>query len=199
MASSPHEEPPVLQKDKANSTYELLLKRAVEEGRVGPGGSHCRQCGMRYNDAAEAERCCEKVVEHKVRRGDAFPSLESPKAGKPRGRSARRTNGFADSNGAEPPAEVHKYRVAPTLKHALLTETDDTKQFVVECGTGGQTYGELLYELLTAADGDPATAFGTAQYRGSTMTAALWQSWIEGLVACEFLTPVEEHDGEEQE
>src|SRR5262245_45884719 len=53
----------ILQKDRPNSTYELLLKRAVEEGRIG-GSSRCRVCGMRYNDAAEADACCEKVLQH---------------------------------------------------------------------------------------------------------------------------------------
>jgi len=53
----------ILQKDRPNSTYELLLKKAVEEGRIG-GPSRCRVCGMRYNDAAEADACCEKVLQH---------------------------------------------------------------------------------------------------------------------------------------
>ncbi|NNE44485.1 MAG: hypothetical protein HKN12_09765 [Gemmatimonadetes bacterium] len=57
------EESEVLQKDRANSTYELLLKKAVEEGRIG-GPSRCRVCGMRYNDTTEAENCCEKVLQH---------------------------------------------------------------------------------------------------------------------------------------
>lgn len=57
------EESGVLQKDRANSTYELLLKKAVEEGRIG-GSSRCRVCGMRYNDTVEAANCCEKVLQH---------------------------------------------------------------------------------------------------------------------------------------
>ena len=36
----------ILQKDRPNSTYELLLKRAVEEGRIG-GSSRRRVGGMR--------------------------------------------------------------------------------------------------------------------------------------------------------
>ncbi len=53
----------ILQKDRANSTYDLLLRKAVEEGRI--GGSHrCRVCGMRYNSAETASSCCEKVLQH---------------------------------------------------------------------------------------------------------------------------------------
>jgi len=53
----------ILQKDRPNSTYELLLKKAVEEGRIG-GPSRCRVCGMRYRDPDEAANCCEKVLQH---------------------------------------------------------------------------------------------------------------------------------------
>lgn len=57
------EESAILQKDRANSTYELLLKKAVEEGRIG-GQSRCRVCGMRYKSEREAVACCEKVLQH---------------------------------------------------------------------------------------------------------------------------------------
>jgi hypothetical protein len=57
------DESAILQKDRANSTYELLLKRAVEEGRIG-GPSRCRVCGMRYKSEADALACCEKVLQH---------------------------------------------------------------------------------------------------------------------------------------
>ena len=57
------EEGSILQKDRANSTYELLLKKAVEEGRVG-GSSRCRVCGMRYKTPEDAVSCCEKVLQH---------------------------------------------------------------------------------------------------------------------------------------
>ena len=53
----------ILQKDRPNSTYELLLRKAVEEGRIG-GSGRCRVCGMRYNDPDEAAACCEKVLQH---------------------------------------------------------------------------------------------------------------------------------------
>jgi hypothetical protein len=53
----------ILQRDRANSTYELLLKKAVEEGRIG-GPSRCRVCGMRYKTLQEASACCEKVLQH---------------------------------------------------------------------------------------------------------------------------------------
>jgi hypothetical protein len=52
-----------LQKDRANSTYDLLLRKAVEEGRIG-GNHRCRVCGMRYNSAEAAGSCCEKVLQH---------------------------------------------------------------------------------------------------------------------------------------
>jgi hypothetical protein len=53
----------ILEKDRANSTYDLLLRKAVEEGRI--GGSHrCRVCGMRYKSEDEASTCCEKVLQH---------------------------------------------------------------------------------------------------------------------------------------
>jgi hypothetical protein len=52
----------ILQKDRPNSTYELLLRKAVSEGRVG-GGHRCQVCGMRYNNGEEAADCCEKVLQ----------------------------------------------------------------------------------------------------------------------------------------
>jgi len=53
----------VLQKDRPNSTYELLLRKAVEEGRIG-GDFRCQVCGMRYKAAHDASSCCEKVLQH---------------------------------------------------------------------------------------------------------------------------------------
>ncbi len=56
------EEGNVLHKDRPNSTYELLIKKAVSEGRIG-GDHRCQVCGMRYNDPSEASTCCEKVLQ----------------------------------------------------------------------------------------------------------------------------------------
>ena len=56
------EEGSVLQKDRPNSTYELLLKKAVSEGRIG-GDHRCQVCGMRYNNPEDANSCCEKVLQ----------------------------------------------------------------------------------------------------------------------------------------
>jgi hypothetical protein len=56
------EEGSILQKDRPNSTYELLLRKAVVEGRVG-GEHRCQVCGMRYNSPEEAGECCEKVLQ----------------------------------------------------------------------------------------------------------------------------------------
>jgi hypothetical protein len=53
----------ILQKDRANSTYELLLRKAVEEGRIG-GAHRCQVCGMRFNEPLDAQNCCEKVLQH---------------------------------------------------------------------------------------------------------------------------------------
>jgi hypothetical protein len=53
----------ILQKDRPNSTYELLLRKAVEEGRIG-GDYRCQVCGMRYKSSREAASCCEKVLQH---------------------------------------------------------------------------------------------------------------------------------------
>jgi hypothetical protein len=57
------EEGSILEKDRPNSTYELLLRKAVAEGRIG-GSARCQVCGMRYNSAEEAASCCEKVLQH---------------------------------------------------------------------------------------------------------------------------------------
>lgn len=46
-----------LRKDSTSTTYELLLRRAREEGRVG-GKSTCQVCGMKYNGEQEALDCC---------------------------------------------------------------------------------------------------------------------------------------------
>ena len=53
----------ILQKDRPNSTYELLLRKAVEEGRIG-GVYRCQVCGMRYKSSDDAASCCEKVLQH---------------------------------------------------------------------------------------------------------------------------------------
>lgn len=58
-----NEDGTILQKDRSNSTYDLLLRKAVEDGRIG-GSCRCRVCGMRYNDSEEAAACCEKVLQH---------------------------------------------------------------------------------------------------------------------------------------
>ncbi len=58
-----NEDGTILQKDRSNSTYDLLLRKAVEDGRIG-GSCRCRVCGMRYNDSEEAVACCEKVLQH---------------------------------------------------------------------------------------------------------------------------------------
>ena len=56
------EEGNVLQRDRPNSTYELLLRKAVTEGRIG-GDHRCQVCGMRYNNDEDANSCCEKVLQ----------------------------------------------------------------------------------------------------------------------------------------
>lgn len=55
----------ILERDRPNSTYELLLRKAVSEGRIG-GSDRCQVCGMRYNNPEEAVTCCEKVLQHRL-------------------------------------------------------------------------------------------------------------------------------------
>ena len=47
----------LLKRDVANSTYEVLLRRAEEEGRIG-GKYACPVCGMRYKKERESLACC---------------------------------------------------------------------------------------------------------------------------------------------
>ena len=49
-----------LRKERTNTTYDLLLRKAIKEGRVG-GRFRCPVCGMRYSRQKEAATCCEKV------------------------------------------------------------------------------------------------------------------------------------------
>lgn len=51
----------VLIKDQPSATYEMLLKKAEREGRIG-GKYRCPVCGMRYRREREASQCCEGIV-----------------------------------------------------------------------------------------------------------------------------------------
>jgi hypothetical protein len=50
----------LLKKDRTTSTYDILLKKAIKEGRVG-GKHRCPVCGMRFKIEREASACCAKV------------------------------------------------------------------------------------------------------------------------------------------
>jgi hypothetical protein len=52
----------LLVKNTSSTTYDMLIKKAVKEGRVG-GAHRCPICGMRSHTAAEADACCERVRE----------------------------------------------------------------------------------------------------------------------------------------
>lgn len=53
----------LLKREATSSTYEILLRRAREEGRV--GGKHtCLVCGMRYNTDHESTECCKAFAKH---------------------------------------------------------------------------------------------------------------------------------------
>jgi hypothetical protein len=45
-----------------STTYNILIKKAEREGRVG-GAHRCPICGMKFHTTREAESCCEKVRE----------------------------------------------------------------------------------------------------------------------------------------
>ncbi len=50
----------LIKKDRTSSTYDILLKKAVKDGRVG-GKHRCPVCGMRFKLEKEASACCAKV------------------------------------------------------------------------------------------------------------------------------------------
>ena len=50
----------LIKKDGTSSTYDLLLKKALREGRVG-GKFRCPVCGMRFKYEKEASACCSRV------------------------------------------------------------------------------------------------------------------------------------------
>jgi hypothetical protein len=50
----------LIKKDGTSSTYDLLLKKALREGRVG-GKFRCPVCGMRFKNEKEASGCCSRV------------------------------------------------------------------------------------------------------------------------------------------
>ena len=47
----------LLKREATSSTYEILLRKAREEGRVG-GKFLCLVCGMRYNEEHDSMECC---------------------------------------------------------------------------------------------------------------------------------------------
>jgi hypothetical protein len=47
----------VLVKDEPSATFEMLLKKAEQDGRLS-GKHRCPVCGMRYRKEREASMCC---------------------------------------------------------------------------------------------------------------------------------------------
>ncbi len=54
-------------KANPNSTFDILLKRAEREGRVG-GKFRCEICGMSFKSQHEAVACCEVLRKKQVQR-----------------------------------------------------------------------------------------------------------------------------------
>jgi hypothetical protein len=56
-----YNEDEILVKDRPSATYDMLLKRAEREGRV--GGRHtCPVCGMKFRREREAVDCCRDIA-----------------------------------------------------------------------------------------------------------------------------------------
>ncbi|MGQ9604372.1 MAG: hypothetical protein ACUVUU_09265 [bacterium] len=51
----------ILIKDHTNVSYEMLLRKAEEEGRIG-GKYKCPVCGMRFKNEKEAQECCKRIM-----------------------------------------------------------------------------------------------------------------------------------------
>jgi rubrerythrin len=52
-----YNEDEVLVKDEPSATFEMLLKKAEQDGRLS-GKYRCPVCGMRYKKEREASNCC---------------------------------------------------------------------------------------------------------------------------------------------
>jgi hypothetical protein len=50
----------VLVKDQSSATFDMLLKKAEQEGRIG-GKFRCPVCGMRFRREKEASECCRGI------------------------------------------------------------------------------------------------------------------------------------------
>ena len=56
-----HKDDRFLIKDEPSATYEMLLKKAQREGRLG-GKHRCPVCGMRFKSEREAVACCRGIA-----------------------------------------------------------------------------------------------------------------------------------------
>lgn len=54
------QEQSILLKATTNSTFDILLKKAEQEGRVG-GKHRCGICGMLFHSTGDAKMCCESL------------------------------------------------------------------------------------------------------------------------------------------
>ena len=52
----------LLVKGTSSTTYDILIKKAIKDGRLG-GAHKCPICGMHYHTVGEADACCERVRE----------------------------------------------------------------------------------------------------------------------------------------
>lgn len=52
----------VLVKGTTNSTFDILLRKAEEDGRVG-GKYQCLICGMSFHQKSESKACCAMLRE----------------------------------------------------------------------------------------------------------------------------------------
>ena len=48
-------------KDEPSATFEMLLKKAEREGRIG-GKHQCPVCGMRFKSDKDARSCCRGIA-----------------------------------------------------------------------------------------------------------------------------------------
>jgi hypothetical protein len=51
----------ILVKDQPSATYDMLLRKAEREGRIG-GKFRCPVCGMKYKREREATSCCKGMM-----------------------------------------------------------------------------------------------------------------------------------------
>ena len=56
-----HKDERYLIKDEPSATFEMLLKKAEREGRIG-GKHQCPVCGMKFKSEKDANSCCRGIA-----------------------------------------------------------------------------------------------------------------------------------------